>query len=380
MNECRKVNNMSNRYNISLAHPLLNGNEKKYVLDCLESTWISSVGKYVDEFEKKFAEFCGTKYAITCANGTVALHLALLACGIKPGDEVIVPTLTYIASANAVSYCGASPVFVDSEEKTWNIDPEKMEEKITDRTKAIMVVHLYGHPVNMEQVMKLAEKYNLYVIEDAAEAHGAEYKGEKVGAIGHIGCFSFFGNKIITTGEGGMITTNDNKLDEKIRLLRNQGMDPTKKYWFPVIGYNYRMTNLQAAVGLGQLENIQFHLKKRRTVATLYDHYLKPLGKFIETPKEQSWARHSFWMYSILLKNRAKVDRDQFMNLLRNDGIETRPIFYPMHTLPPYQETEGRFPIAENIARRGVNLPTHALLTEEEIQYIAERILYHCKG
>lgn len=245
---------MEKTWKIPLAYPLLNGNEKKYVLDCLHTSWISSVGKYVDQFEKSFQDFCGTKYAISCANGTVALHLALLACGIGKGDEVIVPTLTYIASANAVSYCGALPVFVDSEKDTWNMDPAKIEEKINERTKAIIAVHLYGHPVNMEPILKIAEKYGLIVIEDAAEAHGAEYKGKKVGSIGHIGCFSFFGNKIITTGEGGMITTNDDALNEKIRLLKNQGMDQNRKYWFPVIGYNYRLTNLQAAIG-GTVKN-----------------------------------------------------------------------------------------------------------------------------
>lgn len=370
---------MEKTWKIPLAYPLLNGNEKKYVLDCLHTSWISSVGKYVDQFEKSFQDFCGTKYAISCANGTVALHLALLACGIGKGDEVIVPTLTYIASANAVSYCGALPVFVDSEKDTWNMDPAKIEEKINERTKAIIAVHLYGHPVNMEPILKIAEKYGLIVIEDAAEAHGAEYKGKKVGSIGHIGCFSFFGNKIITTGEGGMITTNDDALNEKIRLLKNQGMDQNRKYWFPVIGYNYRLTNLQAAIGLGQMENIQEHLKKRRDISSLYDRYLKHLANCIELPKEEKWSRHSFWMYSILLKDQAKVDRDQLISLLAQDGIETRPVFYPMHTLPPYQEKDS-YPVAEHIAKRGLNLPTHGLLTEDEIRYIAERLHYHCRG
>jgi perosamine synthetase len=369
---------MSEQPRIPLVYPVFNGNEKSYVVDCIDSSWISSNGKYVNKFEENFAEFCGTKYAISCANGTVALHLALLACGIGPGDEVIVPTLTYIATANAVTYCGSRPVFVDSEPETWNIDPKCIEEKISDKTKGIIVVHLYGHPVDMDPVMKLARKYNLFVIEDAAEAHGAEYKNKKTGSIGDIGCFSFFGNKLITTGEGGMVTTNDSKLNEKMRLLRGQGMDPNKRYWFPIIGYNYRLTNIQSAIGLAQLENISFHLSKRREVANLYYNYFQSLTDFIELPVEKQWARHSFWMFSILLKDKVKISRDDLIAKLDKSGIETRPLFYPMHILPPYNENI-QYPIAENIAFRGLNLPTHALLTEENIKYIVERVGHYCR-
>lgn len=371
---------MVKKTRIPLAYPLFNGNEKKYVIDCIESSWISSTGKYIHQFEEKFAEFCGTQYGITCANGTVALHLSLLAYGIGPNDEVIVPTLTYIATANAVTYCGARPVFVDSEPETWNIDPNKIEEKITNKTKGIIVVHLYGHPVDMDPIIDLAKRYNLFIIEDAAEAHGGKYKNKKMGSIGDIGCFSFFGNKLITTGEGGMLTTNDSYLNEKIRLLRGQGMDPNKRYWFPVVGYNYRMTNLQAAIGLGQLENISFHLKRRREVASLYYKYFSNLLDIIEVPIEKGWAHHSFWMFSILLKDGVKVSRDRLIELLELDQIETRPLFYPMHILPPYKETTNDYPIAEDIALKGLTLPTHSLLTEENIKYIVERIAYHCKG
>ncbi|USK78064.1 DegT/DnrJ/EryC1/StrS family aminotransferase [Peribacillus frigoritolerans] len=370
---------MINRPRIPLVNPQFNGNEKKYVLDCIDSTWISSNGKYINEFEKKFAEFCGTKYGITCANGTVALHLALLAHNVGPGDEVIVPTLTYIATANAVTYCGGRPVFVDSEPQTWNIDPNRIEEKITKKTKGIIVVHLYGHPVDMDPIMVLAKKYSLFVIEDAAEAHGAKYKNQTSGSIGDTGCFSFFGNKLMTTGEGGMITTNDNELNQKMRLLRGQGMDPNKRYWFPIVGYNYRMTNVQAAIGLGQLEKITFHLKKRREIVRLYNKHFQNHLDLIEVPIEKSWAQHSFWMFSILLKADVKVTRDSLIELLEHDGIETRPLFYPMHVLPPYKETSSSFPIAEDIAMRGLNLPTHSMLTEENIRYIVERVAYHCK-
>lgn len=370
---------MTKQSKISLVNPVFNGNEKKYVTDCIDSSWISSTGKYVDEFEKKFSDFCGSKYGVTSSNGTVALHLALLALGVSEGDEVIVPTMTYIATANSVTYCKAHPIFVDSEKETWNIDPNQIEEKITKKTKGIIVVHLYGHPVDMDPIVDLAKKYNLFIIEDAAEAHGAKYKNRTVGSIGDVGCFSFFGNKLITTGEGGIITTNSEELSKKMKLLRGQGMDPQKRYWFPIVGYNYRMTNIQAAIGLGQLEKISFHLNKRREIAALYYKYFTDILDLIEVPIEKDWAIHSYWMFSILLKDKVKISRDKLMDLLKDDGIETRPLFYPMHILPPYKDTINQYPVAENISFRGINIPTHALLTEENIKYIVDRISYHCR-
>ncbi|MEW6418728.1 MAG: DegT/DnrJ/EryC1/StrS family aminotransferase [Nitrospirota bacterium] len=364
---------------IPVASPLFIGNEKKYVIDCIETGWVSSIGKYIKEFEERFALFCKVKHAISCSNGTVALHLALLAYDVGPGDEIIVPTLTYVATANVVTYCGACPVFVDSDPETLNIDPRRIEEKITSKTKGIIIVHLYGHPADMDPVLEIARTHNLFVIEDAAEAHGALYKNRIAGSIGDIGAFSFFGNKIITTGEGGMVVTNDDIIAEKIRLLKGQGMDPKRRYWFPIVGYNYRLTNVQAAIGLAQLENISWHLNKRREVADLYYKYLQGLHDFLELPVEKGWARHSFWMFSILLKNSVKISRDEFMRLLQTDGIETRPIFYPMHVLPPYKRSENKYPVADSIASRGLNLPTHALLTEENIVYIADKIKYYCK-
>lgn len=363
---------------IPIAFPTLNGNEKKYVNNCLDTTWISSLGAYIDQFEEKFAEYCGSKYAISCSNGTVGLHIPLLALGIKEGDEVIIPTLTYIATANAVSYCKATPVLIDSDEKTWNIDPSKIEDKITSCTKAIIVVHLYGHPVDMDPIMQIAKKYNLFVIEDAAEAHGALYKGKKVGSIGHVGVFSFFGNKIITTGEGGMITTDDKTLASKMRNLKGQGMDPEKRYWFPIIGYNYRMTNIQAAIGLAQLEQIDNFLVERKIISVRYNQYLEVLQDYIEIQVEQPWARHSYWMYSIVLKDKVKLSRDELMHKLEEVGIETRPIFYPMHVMPPYFENE-KYPISEKLSSRGLNLPTHGLLKEEDIQYICDYITLFIK-
>ncbi|GIP55060.1 DegT/DnrJ/EryC1/StrS family aminotransferase [Paenibacillus vini] len=358
-----------------IAAPILNGNEKKYVMDCLDTTWISSNGKYIQLFEEQFARYCQTKHAIAISNGTTALHAALLAHGVTQDCEVIIPSLTFIATANAVSYCGAKPVFIDCEADTWNINPALIEQKITPRTKGIIVVHLYGHPVDMQPVMELAEKYGLFVIEDAAEAMGAHYRGSKVGSLGHSATFSLFGNKIITTGEGGMVTTNDDSLAEKVRLLRGQGIDPNRKYWHTIVGYNYRMTNIQAAIGLAQLENIDWHVDRRRSVAAQYHQHLKDEERLV-LPIEKEWAFNVFWMYSIVLKNGGEQKRDELMLTLRKKGIETRPFFYPMHVLPPYDDLQppSEFPVSNEIAAQGINLPTHGGLSQEDIAYISSSI------
>ncbi|MGD1075620.1 MAG: DegT/DnrJ/EryC1/StrS family aminotransferase [Thermodesulfovibrionales bacterium] len=367
---------------IPVACPFFNGNEKKYVLDCIETGWVSSIGKYIEKFEEKFARFCGVKHAISCSNGTAALHLALLACDVGSGDEVIVPTLTYIAAANAVTYCEARPVFVDSEADTWNIDPSKIEEKITPKTKGILVIHLYGHPADMDPILDIAKKHNLFVIEDAAEAHGARHRNRTVGSLGDIGTFSFFGNKIITTGEGGMVVTDDPVRAERIRRLKGQGVDPKRRYWFPIVGYNYRMTNIQAAIGLAQLENISWHLQRRRELADLYHNHLSGLSDFLDLPVEKQWARHAYWMFSVILRDPVCMSRDRFTDALQKEGIETRPLFYPMHVLPPYRDSdsEDTFPVATHLASRGLNLPTHASLTEDDIVYITGRIRKICQS
>lgn len=364
---------------IPVAAPVFNGNERKYVNECIDSTWVSSSGKFINLFEEEFAKFCNVKHALTCSNGTVALHLPLLAFDVKPGDEVIIPTFTYVATANCVSYCGGKPVFVDSDPNTWNIDPEKIEEAITTKTKGIIVVHIYGHPVNLDPVIKIAEKYGLFVIEDAAEAHGAEYKGRRVGSIGDVGTFSFFGNKIITTGEGGMITTNDDILAAKMRQLKGQGVDPNRRYWFPMVGYNYRMTNIEAAIGLAQLENVEWHMAQRRRIASTYKKYLSSVSDLIVQPEEK-WAKNSYWMTSVLLGNKYP-DREIVMNKMSEEGIETRPFFYPMHVLPIYKGiTEGKkFPIVDNFYSRGINLPSSANLTEADIINICN-VLINAKG
>lgn len=361
---------------IPVASPALVGNEKRYVLDCLESTWISSSGKYVEQFETAFADFCGVKYGLSCCNGTVALHLALMALGVGPGDEVIVPTLTFVATANAVTYCGASPVFVDSEPETWNLDPTQIEIRITPRTKGIIVVHLYGHPVDMEPVLDIARKHSLFVVEDAAEAHGAEYKGQRVGSLGDIATFSFYGNKIITTGEGGMVVTNNETLAGKVHQLKGQGMDPDRRYWFPIVGYNYRMTNVAAAIGLAQVEKADWHIARRREIAKRYARHLTEVSG-ISLQTEKVWARNVYWMTSIVLGEELPVSRDFVMTELAKVGVETRPFFYPMHRLPPYKNLarEQDYPVADHISARGISLPSSATLSKEDVVFVCNQII-----
>jgi perosamine synthetase len=370
---------MMKQKTIPIAQPLLGGNEKKYVMECLESGWISSIGRFVPLFEESFAELSGAAYAVACNNGTSALHLALAGLGIGPGNEVIVPTLTYVATANAVRYCGARPVFVDSESSTMALDPGKIEAAVNLHTKAIIAVHLYGHPAHMRRILEIGRKYNLFVIEDAAEAHGALNEGRPVGSLGHAATFSFYGNKIISTGEGGMVATSDPALRDRLRLLRGQGMDPDRRYWFPVIGYNYRMTNIAAAIGLAQLEQITKFLEQRRLIAATYEKYLGDIGDLVQLPAEQPWAKHAFWSYPIILRDSARICRDDLMKALGEDGIDTRPVFYPMHMLPPYYEAADNYPVAHRLATRGLCIPMHCLLTEDDLSYISNRLAYWCK-
>jgi perosamine synthetase len=357
---------------IPVAEPALVGNERAYVLDCLDSTWISSRGAYIGRFERAFAEFCRVRHAIACSSGTAALHLALLALGIGPGDEVIVPTLTYVATANAVAYCGARPVFVDSEPATWNIDPEGIEARITPRTRGVIAVHLYGHPADMRAVQAVARRHDLFVLEDAAEALGAVERGRRVGAIGDLAAFSFYGNKVLTTGEGGMVTCDDDLAAKRVRRFKEQGNAAGRPYWAEVVGYNYRMTNIAAAIGLAQLERIDWHLARRRENAGRYRAALAGCGA-LSLAGEQPWARHTYWMNCALLDEGSALEQGELIAALAERGIETRPVFYPLHTLPIYREAaQGQsFPVAESVASRGINLPSSALLTPNEIAYVA---------
>ena len=361
---------MNETRQIPVSSPALIGREKEYVLDCMESSWISSSGKYIGQFESAFAGYLGVRHAIAVCNGTVALHLALLALGIGPGDEVIVPTLTYVATANAVKYAEATPVLAESEPGTGNIDPSGIERLITAKTKAIIPVPLYGHPCDMDSIMAIAQKHGLKVIEDAAEALGARYKGKLCGGIADMATFSFYGNKTITTGEGGMVVTNYDALAAKVRLLKGQGMDPLRRYWFPVVGYNYRMTNVQAAIGLAQIERIDEHVGRRKEIALWYSKALSGI-KGITLPVVKSYAEHSCWMYTVLVDKEYGMTRDELMAHLAANNIETRPAFYPMHVMPVYCQDGSRFKTAEDFASRGMNLPTFFSLTQGDVERVA---------
>jgi perosamine synthetase len=359
---------------IPVAEPFLGDLEANYILDSVKSGWVSSVGRYVNLFEESLANYCNTKYAITTSSGTTALHLALVAAGIGPGDEVIIPSLTFVATANSIIYAGAKPVFIDSELVSWNIDPEKIKEKINRRTKAIMVVHLYGHPANMKPISAIARKYGLLLIEDAAEAHGALYANKKVGSIGDIGCFSFYGNKIITTGEGGAIVSSNKDFINKARNLRDHGTNKKRRYYNPQIGFNYRMTNLQAALGCAQLEKIDQIIDRKRQIAKLYTNYLQELTEITVHP-EADWAKNVFWMYSILIKDKRKdKNRDFLIKQLMNKGIDSRPFFFPLHRLSRFNCTE-KMPVADYLAGSGINLPSSVNLSDDQIKFICQNIL-----
>ncbi len=358
-----------------VAEPDIGELEAKYVSDAVRSGWVSSLGRYIGEFEQQFAHYCGCRYGITTSNGTTALHLSLVSSGVHPGDEVIVPTLTFVATANAVAYTGAKPVFVDADSETWCLDPVAVERAISSRTRAIIVVHLYGHPADMDSILSIASKRGIPVIEDAAEAHGASYKSRRVGSLGKIGVFSFYGNKLITAGEGGMLVTDDEKVAERARFLRDHAMSQDRRYWHPEIGFNYRITNLQAALGLAQLSRIDEFLDRKREIMSWYRMFLGDLQLNPEAP----WANSSYWMICTLLP--VGISQEDFMTKLRSKGVDTRPFFHPIHTLPPYKglhrelssNSEG-CPKAEDLAKRGINLPSCTKLNQADVRQITDII------
>lgn len=360
---------------IPVAEPALGAGELNNVIAAVKSGWISSKGEFIPRFEEGFARYCGAKFGVATANGTVALHLALTALGIGKGDEVIVPTLTFIATANAVRFTGAKPVFVDSRPDYWCLAPEKLEVAITPKTRAIIPVHLYGHPCDIEAVMDIARRHRLYVIEDAAEAHGAEYKGRRVGSFGDVNCFSFFGNKIITTGEGGMCLTDDESLAKKMKILRDHGANPDRRYWHDVVGFNYRMTNMQAAVGVAQVHRLDEFVKKKREIAGWYAGALKGLEEkgWLKLHPQMPWAKCVYWMYSVLIEPDFGVNRDDVMVRLAQRGIETRPFFYPLTVMPPYRG-EGDFPVAQELSGKGLNLPSSVNLAREDVEKVAAEL------
>jgi perosamine synthetase len=356
-----------------VAAPDLSGNELEYVTECISSSWISSNGRFIEEFENRVAEFVGCRYAVATCNGTAALHLALVSLGVKPGDEVIVPTLTYVATANAVTYCGARPVFADCDPRTWNLCPEAVRRLLSRKTRGIIPVHLYGLPCDMEPLRELAYEHNLWILEDAAESLGARYAGRPVGSFGSAAVFSFFGNKIITTGEGGMVVTNDPRLAELLRLFRGQGMDPQRRYWHPLVGYNYRMTNVAAAIGVAQMERIESLLAARRQLAAWYAQELAGIpGITLQYAKPPAESAH--WMVAVALDS--PLSRDQVACQLADQGIETRPFFYPVHHFPMYGgcRTDQGCPVASDLAYRGLCLPTAPYLALSDVRFIADAL------
>ncbi len=363
---------------IPVNEPLLDGNEKKYLNECIDTGWISSEGPFVKKFENQFSLTVGRKYGIAVANGSVALDTAVTALRIGKGDEVIIPTFTIISCAAAIVRTGANPVLVDCDPLTWNMDVNKIEEKITAKTKAIMVVHIYGLPVDMDQVMVLAAKYGLMIIEDAAEMHGQTYKGKPCGSFGNISTFSFYSNKHITTGEGGMIVTDNEELAERCRSLRNLCFQPQKRFVHEEVGWNFRFTNLQAAVGLAQLEKLDEHIKRKRRMGKLYTELLYGIPKLQLPLPITDYAENVYWVYGIILKDQVLFDVEETMCRLKEKGIGARLFFWPMHEQPVFRKMglfkNEKYPIAERIARRGFYIPSGLALTDEQMVCVAEAV------
>jgi perosamine synthetase len=353
----------------------LRGNELRYVTECIESNWISSAGPFVRRFEAEFASAVGAHFGVACSSGTAALHLALGALGIGPGDEVIVPAFTMIATANAVTYLGARPVLLDAEDETWNLDPRGLEARIGPRTRAIVPVHTYGHPADMDPILALARARGVAVVEDAAEAHGAVYRGRPVGSLGDAAAFSFYGNKIVSTGEGGMLTTARPELDREARRLRDLAFSEERHFWHERLAFNYRMTNLQAAVGVAQTERLAELVERRRRHGAMYRERLAGVPGLVLAP-ERDDVKNVFWMYGVRVQAAFGRSRDALRAWLAGRGIETRGFFVPIHAQPIYRDAfrGQRFPVAEALAREGLYLPSGPLLTEREIDWVAESL------
>lgn len=362
---------------IPVCEPLIGKREIEYALDCLQTGWISSSGKYIQEFEERWAAYCGMKYGVAMANGSVALSAAVACLNLDPGDEVIMPTFTIISCANAIVENGGVPVLVDADRDTWTMDVTQVEGKITPRTRAIMPVHIYGHPVDMEPLWELAKRHDLVIVEDAAEAHGAEYKGQKCGGLGDLSCFSFYANKIITTGEGGMVLTNDDELAEKLRSERNLAFQRDRRFYHTELGHNYRLTNIQAAIGLAQLERIEEHIEKKRWMAKTYNELLNDIPQ-LQLPVEKEWAKNVYWMYGVVLSDEVPLDAVEFARRLRAEGVDTRPFFLGMHEQPVFLERGflelQNHPVAETLSNRGLYLPSGLTITQNDLDRVASAV------
>jgi perosamine synthetase len=365
---------------IPVNEPLIGEKELEYVAEAIKSGWISSEGQYIKEFEEHFAYYIGRKHGIAVNNGTNALILALRALELPEDSEVIIPSFTIISCAMACIYNNLIPVFLDSEKDTWNIDVSGIEVKITEKTKAIMPVHIYGHPVDMDLISKIARKYELYIVEDFAEAIGSEYKGIKCGNFGDISCVSFYANKVITTGEGGMCLADDGELANKLRRLRNLAFIPEERFIHYELGFNFRMTNIQAAIGLAQTERVDEHVKKKIRVGKIYNELLKPLEEKerIKLPVEKEWAKNTYWMYGIVLNADLRINAETVMKKMAEKGIQTRPFFYPMHLQPAFKKyswfKKESLPVSENLYKYGFYLPSGLTLTDEQILKIADYV------
>lgn len=363
------------RRTLPVCETWLNGKELEYLTECLESNWISSAGDFVGRFERSFADAVGCEHGVSCSSGTAALHLALTALGIGAGDEVIIPAFTMIAVPNAVTYTRATPVLVDVEPATWNLDPVRVLEKVTPRTRAIIAVHTYGHPADLTVLTELAAEHGLYLVEDAAEAHGATWEGKPVGGIGAVGCFSFYGNKIVSTGEGGMVTTKNQELADRLRLLRDHGVSRERHFWHQEFGFNYRMSNLEAAVGLAQTERLEVLIEARHRNARCYTEALRGIPG-LRLPIERGEARSAFWVYALLIDTSFGCSRDLMRKRLADSSIETRSLFIPIHLQPFYRNLYSgeRYPVAEDLCSRGLYLPSGPTLTTGEIAFVAEQV------
>lgn len=362
---------------LPVCEPLVTEREIELVTDCLKSGWISSAGKYLDAFEKGWADYCGMPFGVAISNGSVALDLAVALLDLAPGDEVIMPTFTIISPTQSVVRAGGVPVLVDSDPRTWQMDVSAIEERITEKTRAIIVVHIYGHPADMDPVLELARRHNLIVIEDAAEVHGAEYKGRKCGGIGDISTFSFYANKLVTTGEGGMLLVRTPEMAERARSLRNLCFQKTQRFLHEELGYNFRLTNIQAALGVAQLERMDEIIERKRAIAAAYTELL--LGTpGLELPVEEEWARNVYWVYGIVLASSTGLTAQQLAGRMADRGIETRPFFLGMHEQPVFQK-EGLFageqyPVAERLARQGLYLPTGLTMNEDDIRMVVDTL------
>jgi perosamine synthetase len=367
----------SRYHQIPLIQPIFDGNELEYVTECIRTGWISSQGKYVRMFEESFSEYVGCPYSLAVSNGTVALHLALVTLGIGPGDEVIVPDLTFAAPVNAVLYVGATPVLVDVDPVTMAIDADAATAAITDRTRAIIPVHLYGHPADMTKLMQLAEQHDLLVIEDCAEALGSRYGDAHVGNFGHASTFSFYGNKTITTGEGGMVLFRDAAIRERAKILRDHGMSPDRRYWHNEVGFNYRLTNIQAAIGLAQLERIGTFIDRKRWIADQYKARLSGIDA-LQLPTEQGKAFNSYWLYTVVLDINYVSKRNSILDMLKENGIEARPVFFPLHRMPPYERysrSGAQWTVANHLSDGGISLPSSVHVTENELQRVCSMLI-----